>query len=214
MEIEYTDFGLDSDIFKLNMINGIISLGDNYVYKNIYNTKKPVFYDKIPIFIQLYFGKFNENLEFTKKLIDDFDLKKDTLKRNINEISDEEKIKVYLVELLSSKSKVIILKYIDSYLNSRDLQSIFNKLSSYLEKYDKTVIFETSNPDNVVKVAKYIIVTKDNKVIYKGRDFSKMPVKTSLMEFTDLANKKGAKLDNYKDINDLLKAVYRSVEEK
>lgn len=213
MEIEYTNYALNSNIFKIGEINGIISLDDNFMYKNLYDNKKLNLYDKIPLFMQLKAFKFGKDLEFIDRLIQDFNLDKNVLFRKVDEISDSEKIKVSIIKLLSSNSKVIVLKFIDNYLNSRDLQNIFNTMSGYLKEKNKTVVFETTNIDNVVKTCENIIVTKNNEILFQGSDFSKMPVTTSLMEFANLANAKGANIGYYKDVNDLLKAVYRSVSE-
>ena len=49
------------------------------------------------------------------------------------------------------------------------------------------------------------IMAKNNEVYY---------IKTNLMKIADLANERNAKLDYYKDVNDLLKAIYRSVSDE
>ena len=58
------------------------------------------------------------------------------------------------------------------------------------------------------------MIVDDKTVLFNGDNFERLPIKTNLMKIADLANKKNAKLDYYKDVNDLLKAIYRSVSDK
>ena len=74
------------------------------------------------------------------------------------------------------------------------------------------IIYISKNINCIIPNTDYYIITKDNKVVYSGDDINSLPVKTELMEIVDLANKKGAKLKYYKDVNDLLKAIYKNVE--
>jgi len=65
--------------------------------------------------------------------------------------------------------------------------------------------------DNSIQfVDRYIVVSNGN-ITYNGKDFSAINEPTNIKNFTELANARGAKLKDYKEANDLLKAIYRSI---
>jgi len=72
-------------------------------------------------------------------------------------------------------------------------------------------LFSTNKIDNAIEVCDRFIIASENRIIYDGKDIDKLPEKTSIASFVDGANSKGAKLSYYKEPNDLLKAIYRSV---
>ena len=149
---------------------------------------------------------YDTNLGLIKKRITSTKLK-------LKELSMVDYIKVLVIRLVSKSCKTIVLKNIDISLNFNEQARLFNALRRNIKLVNKTIIFESMNIESIVPNSDYYVIVDDNKVIYSGDDFTKLPVKTEIMEIVDLANKKGAKLSYYKDINDLLKAIYRSVKQ-
>ena len=65
--------------------------------------------------------------------------------------------------------------------------------------------------DNLAQYPDRYIVVDENQITYNGKKFDAVHESTAIKNFTALANAKGAKLKEYKEPNDLLKAIYRSV---
>ena len=63
----------------------------------------------------------------------------------MGDLSDTELIKILTIVLLLNSSKTVVLKYVDSYFNDRELNNYFRYLRAILERRDKTIIFESSN---------------------------------------------------------------------
>lgn len=216
MEIKYTNFGIDDTIFLKNKINGIYSIKDNYIYNNLYNLKEINLPKIIPTKLYLFIStNFNlKKIKLLKELINKLELTDQILKQSPSTLSTGEQIKIELIKLLLSKNNVIVLEYIDSYIPTITIKNYFNIIRGYLEEFDKTILIESSNINNIVELSDNYLVYKNKKITYVGNDINKLPIKTNLTTFIDKANKKGAKLNYYKDIKDLLKAIYRNVSEK
>ena len=131
----------------------------------------------------------------------------------MGDLSDTELIKILIIVLSLNSSKTVVLKYVDSYFNDRELNNYFRYLIAILERRDKTIIFESSNYDNLIKYGGNYVILENGK-IKRTESINDLNKKTELMKITDLANKRSSKMVYYKDVNDLLKAVYRSVTEK
>ena len=132
----------------------------------------------------------------------------------MSDLSDSERVKVLVIKLLSSKNRIIILRSIDMCFPQRDFKIFMQKLKNYVEKSKQMVIYETTNIDILNDICNSITIYDGEKVIFDGDDYKRIPIKTNLMKIADLANMKDAKLDYYRDVNDLLKAIYRSVSDE
>ena len=143
--------------------------------------------------------------------IEQEDFEKNILKTTMGNLSSSELIKILLIKTLTSDAKVIILKYIDIYLNYKDFKIIIQTIKNHLAEIDKHVILVTNNADLLIEQCNRFIVAENKQIIYNGKDIKEFPIKTSIAKFVDTANEKKAKLDYYKSADDLLKAIYRSV---
>lgn len=210
MEIEYSNFDINKEIFQENKINGLIDLNSNLLYNKIYNIQK-VKYNYNQKVKYFFLKELLNNSNILKTLEEDFYINKEVLNRKMEELSTSELCKTLLIKACLSDAKVIILKNIDMYFNDRDLKDLFFVLKKHIEKIKKTIIFSTSKIDNIILNVDNYIIARENEVLYSGNSISSLNEKTDIIEFVDAANKKGAKLHYYKDRNDLLKAIYRSV---
>ena len=122
--------------------------------------------------------------------------------------------KVLILKLLSSKNRIIILRGIEAYFPLRDFKIFMQKIINYVEKSKQMIIYETNNIDVLTDICNSITVYDGENVIFSSDDYKRLPIKTNLMKIADLANERDAKLDYYKDVNDLLKAIYRSVSDE
>ena len=212
MEIIYTNNELDTHYFKKYKINGLYSVNTNYLKSLDIDLKEIPINKKMNTGIFIKHGNKQRGNIITE-LLKEFDIEH-LQKQKLGELSTTELIKIIAVKELVSSNETIIFKSIDNFLNTRDLKRFFQILNNHTDKLKKTIIFETTNIDNLSKVCSNIMIVDDKTVLFNGDNFERLPIKTNLMKIADLANKKNAKLDYYKDVNDLLKAIYRSVSDK
>ena len=144
---------------------------------------------------------------------------KEKNENNFNKTADswfqfEKQINDNKFKKMPKQSKIILLKSIEMYFPLRDFKIFMQKLVNYVEKNKQMIIYETNNIDVLTDICNSITIFDGEKVIFSGDDFRRLPIKTNLMKFADLANERNARLDYYKDINDMLKAIYRSVSDE
>ena len=212
MEIVYTNNELDSHYFKKYKVNGLYSKNSNYLKSLAIDLKEININKKMNVGVYLKYGN-KQKFSIISELLKEFDIEH-LQKQKLGELSTTELLKILTIKELVGNNETIILRSIDNYLNTRDLKRYFQILKNHIDKLRKTIIFETNNIDNLSKICSNILITDNNNVLFNGDNYDRLPMKTNLMKIADLANKKNAKLDYYKDVNDLLKAIYRSVSEK
>lgn len=206
--INYTNFALDENIYGKNEIVGFFDNTGDYLEKNIYDIKNLGLNISIPAL--WYLTIRSPKRELTQKLLSEFGISKKLIKRPLKKLSTTERLKIELTLVLASNAKTVILDNLDVYFNDQDFTRLIKTMKAYKNEIGKTIIFTSNNPDTIVKAERYI-VSNDSSIIYDDVNLHTLPIKTNTMLFADLANKKGAKLDYYKEANDLLKAIYRSV---
>lgn len=211
MEIKYTNFEIDPKIYGVGEIIGLYDPENNFIYENFYDERSVSYNPLVPVGLFLRFGKGIKDKKVIFDMLSEFEISKELQKRPLGKLSTSELIKVLIIKVALSPAKTIILDSIDTYLNSRDLNTVIKTLKNHLIEIQKSVIFTSNDIDNLLAVATQYVIIKDGKIAYNGKDFSKVGVETDISIFTKLANAKGAKLKNYKDESDLLKAIYRSI---
>ena len=213
MEIRYSNYDSTLHYFKISKLNGLICLKGDYIDSKIKDIRDIAYSEKtsVGLFLKInsLFGGSNVN-----KLMEEFEIDKSILKLKMSELSDSEKAKVLILKLLMGKKRIIILRSIETCFPLRDFKIFMQKLENYVEKSKQMIVYETTNIDILTDICNSITIYDGEKVIFDGDDFKRMPIKTNLMKIADLANMKDARIDYYKDVNDLLKAVYRSVSDE
>lgn len=210
MEIKYSNEELDSKTFGKNLIIGLYDEKGEFL-KDIIPNVKTIKTLKIPVGIAFKLKTNYKNKSILREMLKDLELPETIEKRNMQTLSTSELIKVQTIIAFLSNANVIILKGIDKLLNYRDLVHLTKALKSHMFNLKKTVIIETTSIDNLITAADRFIITKNNNILYNGHDYKLIPFNSTIQDFVDLANAKGAKLNKYKDESDLLKAIYRSV---
>ena len=209
MEIKYSNFDLDSNIYAINEINGIIDLNGTYIYDNIYDIQVFNPSSKFPVG---FFLKSNLRMRKTvSSMLSELEISKDVQSKNLKKLSSSELIKILIIKLCCTNAKVIILECLDTYLCYKDMVLLLKTIKGHLKELSKTVIVTTNKVDNLIEPVDKYIVVENGAIAYNGKDYTKIGVKTDIVSFTELANSKGANLKEYKEANDLLKAIYRSV---
>lgn len=210
MEIEYSNFALDVNTFGRNEICGLIDKNSNFIYNRVYDIKKQEYSTRFKTRSYIAVDKLRKKNLFNN-LKDEFEITKEMENKSLKQLSSSELLKVLVLKGALSSAKVIILDHIDDYLNDRDLSMVLKGLKKNAKEIEKTIIFSTNKVDNIINNCDRYIIASENRVIYNGNNLDMLPVKTQIAEFVDTANEKKAKLIYYKDANDLLKAIYRSV---
>lgn len=141
-------------------------------------------------------------------------LQEDILDKTALELSEVELKKVNLASSLIANKEVIILDYFEKGLNNQEKENfkrLFKKLS---DRYHKTIVIFTNDITFIWDLATTLIIVDKNQVINsvpKSQIFDVIDYldKPEIVKFIDLMRKKGLKVDNYKNVLDLLKAIYR-----
>ena len=148
-------------------------------------------------------------------------LNKLSLDRNINTLSESEKKLLQLAIALLSNPEILIFEEPFNKLDLKNEKKLVLLLRKIKEKYDKTIIFISSNSNLLYKYTDYLIVY-DDKLLKEGKtstiledvEFLKRNSLSvpEIVEFTYLAKKKyNVKIDYHSDIRDIIKDIYKHV---
>lgn len=141
------------------------------------------------------------------------------LNKTIKELSNGDIKKISLAKALIDNKEVIALDFFDKGLNSKELEEykrMFKKLSNDIHK---TILIYTNNIEFLWDICERVIYVDNNKVIntYKKDDYNELLElvnKPEIIKFTNLMKEKNIKVEGYKDVKDLLKAIYRLKEQE
>lgn len=208
MEIKCSFQESDEKTFGRNEIIGLIDKSGEFQKEHYPDAKTINKNDLMPVFLFLKTNYRQKRL--IDNLISELEIPKDLMHRKLKSLSESELIKVLIIKAVTKDYRTIILDSIDTSLTWRDYHNLINSLKSHASDIGKTIIISTNKGNNILDCNRYI-VTDNSRIVYKGKELSQLPVETDSGEFTTLANEKGAGINYYKDINDLLKAVYRSL---
>lgn len=132
------------------------------------------------------------------------------LGKNFEDLSERDKNKVRLASKLNEK--VIILNNFSKSLTNKDID-YFKKLFKRIVSYGRKIILIDKNSELFLNcVDKLYVINNDlvaefDSVFDEGLDeFIDVP---KIVEFNQISQKKGVKLNEYKELDDLLKAIYR-----
>lgn len=136
------------------------------------------------------------------------------LERKVEDLSEIEIKKVILANALIENKEYIVLDYFEKGLTYKERESfkrLFRKLSS---EYQKSIILFTNDITFLWDIADEIKFVDNNEVINtftKDRyfDLAKLVDKPEIIKFIELMRYKNIDVENYKNVLDLLKAIYR-----
>jgi len=146
--------------------------------------------------------------------LNEVDLNKKSL-----EVSLSDQKKIMLGAVLAIEPEILILNYIDHGLNIKD-QKLIKGILRDLKK-DKTIIIVSNNTNFFLDIVDRIIVFHHHKTILDGNKdmfYEKKMAKyldvPNIIKFIKIANSKNPKLMITTDIKELMKDIYRKVNEK
>ncbi len=200
----------------------ILSFNENVF---TYITNKPCFYTKTvkdEFYLMKRKIKLNNKNYLTKidSILTLVGLDSNYLLKEINTLSTSEKYLLNLALNLIIDPDLIIIEL----LNGLDKNIQFKLKNIILElkkKYKKTIIIITNNIDILYDLVDDLIIFKDNKVVindkldivFKNLDLLKDLELPNLIKFTNIASTYNKNIKYYKDIKDLIKEVYKNVQE-
>ncbi len=136
--------------------------------------------------------------------------------KTIKDLSEAEIKKINLAKSLLSNKEIIALNFFDKGLSikeQKDYQRLFKKLS---EEYHKTILIYTNDLTFFWNIATEILYVDNSGIINtysKNEIIPKINI-SPIDEFINLMRSKNLTIENYKETNDLLKAIYRLKENK
>ena len=136
----------------------------------------------------------------------------------LNVLSSNEVEKLELaIKLLENREMIILSDFEINFLN-KEFNYFKNLFKKMVTKYNKTIVFITSRLDRIMDIIDFILVVENKTVImelssdniYYDKIYDYID-KPEIIEFVKLARKNHAKLEDYIDINELIKGIFRSV---
>lgn len=136
------------------------------------------------------------------------------LPKKVEDLSEAEIKKVILASALIENKKYIVLDYFEKGLTSKEQENfkrLFRKLSN---DYNKTIIIFTNDLTYLWDMADEIIYVDNSEVIntFSKDNYSKLNElvnKPEIVKFIELMRSKNIQVADYKNVLDLLKAIYR-----
>jgi energy-coupling factor transport system ATP-binding protein len=128
--------------------------------------------------------------------------------------------KIALASALVYNPKILILDEYTNGLNSKDKNDLIRLLRLLKNKYKKTIIFLTKDTSISYQISDTVFLLSKTKLVAKGD--KKILKDTSLLKniglevppivsFIEECNKKGHEINDYSNVLDLIKGVYRDV---
>lgn len=138
-----------------------------------------------------------------------------------SDLSSGELKKIGLALMLFVNPKIMIFDYYDKNLNDGEISYLKKLIYKLATSYDKNIIVCSDNINHFLNIVNNIVIFRNGKIVIDGTnkdlysdDIYKYIDKPDIINFIEYANSKGHKLDNYLDIKELIKAIYRDVENK
>lgn len=160
-------------------------------------------------FLNGYHFKLNNRIETFFNM---FDLSTSILNKRIKEISSTDFKFILLIYAMLKNKKVIIFDHIDTNMCLKDRKRLINFVRK-VKNDDMSFIFLSNNLEFLYKINDHLIIFEEGKIIFDDLidDAYKEQIDSNIINFINMANKKGANLIYTFDRKELLKDIYRSV---
>lgn len=141
------------------------------------------------------------------------------LEKKGSELSTAEIKKVALAKALIENKEIIVLDYFEKELNHKEKDNYKRLFKKLANDTNKTILIYTNDITFLWDIADSIFFVDNEQVIntYEKSnyfDLIELVDKPIISKFLNEIRKKGIKIEDYKDIKDLLKAVYRIKEKE
>jgi len=156
-----------------------------------------------------------EKLISSLKLVN---LSSEILNRDLKILSSTEYLKIELVIALILNLKTLILYQFDKYFMEKDLAFFKRLLKKLVVKYNKTIVLIDSNFSFMLDFVDRLVLLTDNNAVkvYDKEDFYNNELEDyieipNIIDFVKYVNCDKKILNNYTDIKELIKAIFREV---
>lgn len=146
-------------------------------------------------------------------------LDENVMKKNARDLSIGELKKVSLAKALIDGKDYLVLDYFDKSFNHKEIDYFIRLIKRMTNDYQKTVILFTNditvlwnNIKELLIVDEYFVINTIPKEKYF--EFIDKLNEPEIVRFIKLMKELGLNIENYKDTQDLLKAIYRLKEQE
>lgn len=167
-----------------------------------------------------YYG-FNQINDRVEKCLELVGLEKAYLDKRSLEVSLSVQKKVMLAAVLAIEPEILILNYIEHGINIKEQKALKRLLKKLNKEKDIFIIIISNNSNFFFDIADRIIVLEHKKIIFDGNQeffynkcLSKYLDVPPIINFINKALDKKIQLDKTNDIKELMKDIYRKVNEK
>lgn len=146
-------------------------------------------------------------------------LEDNILNKKGSELSNSEIKAVILAKNLIENKEIIVLEYFEKELNAHEKENYKRLFKKLVSSTNKTILIYTNDLTFLWDIADSIFFIDSNQVInlYEKAEYFKLLEcvdKPIISNFIAKIRDKGIKIEEYKDIKDLLKAIYRIKEQE
>lgn len=198
---------------KITAILGIdtdLNIGEEDLENDFFSDTKLINYIKNK-FLNVSDEKIDESFKICLLTVSDKE-------KPLNVLSSNEIEKVELMIKLLENREMIILNDFDINFLSKEFNYFKSLFKKMVTKYNKTVVIITNRLDNILDIIDFILIVENKKVImelnakdvYYDKIYEHVDM-PDIIDFVKAARKKCSKLNDYIDINELIKGIYRSV---
>lgn len=142
----------------------------------------------------------------------------DIMNKNVLYLSASEKVKVAIASVLAMNPDVLILDEVTIYLDGKSKMELLNLLLRLKDKFNKTIIVISNDMDFVYGLGNdYVLMDKGriiksdkvDKMVISGKLFDKYGLQVpKILKFINMVSlRKGKRLKNIKNIDDIIKEV-------
>ena len=199
------------DFYKSIKNIGIIFQMPEKEFFNVYVDKE----------ISFALNNFNMNKKRLVEVIKLVGLKEDILNKKIKELSNGEKRLIAIASTLVYNPKLILFDEPTIGLDYKNKKKVINLIKNLKNRYEKTIIIVSHDIDLMYELCDDLIVLSNGKLILYGNtldvfneiDLIKkydIPIPKVVL-FENLVKEKNIKLLKSRNVNDLIKEVYRNV---
>lgn len=219
-------------LIGLNKINsGDIKIDDNYLNKEQLRKKVGCLFNNLKNYtilntvdeqLEQSFIYYDGLKEHTKKrkieALKMVGLKEKDLSKKMIDLSLTEKKKVIFAATLIFNPEIIILDHFELHFDYKDQERLKNILKKIKKKYNKTIVVITNNTnfllnfaDNIVVFNEGYIISGGGKEILFNKELHEVINPPEIVQLILKLREKGLKIENYYDIKELMKAIYREI---
>lgn len=175
-------------------------------------------YDQMAICLNNYDTSYKNVEKRIKDSLKMVGLDETYLMRNPNELSSTEQKKVLFATALSYNPDVLVFEYYEKGLSFKEKQQFKQLLCVFKSRYHKTIIIVTDDVEFLFELVDNMIVINNGSIVFEGTnksfydvDLYKYVDMPEIVEFIMYVNQNGHKIENYTDLKELIKGIYRDV---